>query len=88
MELNSVYTLANVINESIMKNVLDKSILNDMVLTIKVAPNILYGIDKEFYRMSHDDNIEGFIHKDKVLAKINAINFVFESNNIEEKSTN
>lgn len=85
MELNSVYTLANVINESIMKGELDKSILEDLIIDIKVAPNILYGIDKEFYRLSHEDSTEGFKHTNKVNAKINAINFVFEA--IEKKPT-
>ena len=75
MELNDIYKFANAINEGIMKGEIDKEILNDMSIKVKVAPNILYGIDKEFYRMSHDDSIEGFEHTNKVVAKINAITF-------------
>lgn len=85
MELKNVYTIANSINESIMKGELDKSVLNDLVMTVKVAPNILYGIDKEFYRISHNDTTEGFKHTNKVVAKIDSINFVFESIEINNK---
>lgn len=79
MELNDAYILSNIINEKINEGVLDKSVLDNLTVGVAVTPTILYGIDKEFYRISHDDSLEGFKHAPKVFAKIDGINFVFES---------
>ena len=79
MELNDAYLLANVLNEKINDGTLDKEILNNIAINVNVSPSILYGIDKEFYRISHDDSTEGFKHTAKVMARIDNVHFEFSS---------
>lgn len=82
MELNDAYLIANVLNEKINDGTLNKDILNNITININVSPSILYGIDKEFYRISHEDSMEGFKHTSKIMARIDNINFVFSSKEV------
>ena len=56
MELRHIYKLSDIINESILENKIPKEILKDTVINVKVSPTTLYGIDKEFYRLTHDNS--------------------------------
>ena len=47
-------------------------------MVIKFITDILYGIDKEFYRLSHDDSTEGFEHKSEIKVKIDNVNFIID----------
>ena len=38
-------------------------------------PTVFYGIDKEFYYMTHNNSYEGFVHSEMVNAKINGVKF-------------
>lgn len=78
MDLNNVYALTNSINEEVVKGNLNKNDLNDIVISVLVEPNILYGIDKEFYRISHEGSSDGFTHTSEVRAKLDRINFIFK----------
>lgn len=80
MGLDEVYVLATILNDKINDGTLTKDILKDISIKINVTPSVLYSIDKEFYRISHNDSIEGFKHTNKVEAKIDNVSFVFESN--------
>lgn len=79
MELNDAYLLTNILNEKINDGTLNKELLNNITIVVNVTPSILYGIDKEFYRISHEDSMEGFKHTQKVAARIDNVNFVFET---------
>ena len=49
-----------------------------MYIHIQVNPDILYGIDKEFYRLSHDNSTEGFEHKSEIKVKLDSVNFIID----------
>ena len=70
MNLDNIYAISNAINEQIIQGKIKKEQLEDMYIHIQVNPDILYGIDKEFYRLSHDDSTEGFEHKSEIKVKI------------------
>lgn len=78
MDLKTVYSIATKINESILNNGFNKSVLSDIEVHIKVSPSQLYGIDRELYRLAHDGNVDGFVHTNKVKADIDRVRFVFE----------
>ena len=63
MNLDNIYTISNAINEQIIEGKLEKGQLEDMYMHSQVNSDILHGIDKEFYRLSHDDSTERFEHK-------------------------
>ena len=84
MGVDEAYLLSNIINEKVNDGTLNKEVLENIVITVNVAPAILYGIDKEFYRISHEGTTEGFKHTSKVAARIDNVRFVF--NSTEEKS--
>ena len=75
MELRHIYKLSDIINESILENKIPKEILKDTVINVKVSPTTLYGIDKEFHRLTHDNSDEGFKHSDTVEATISNVHF-------------
>lgn len=75
MDLNDVYNISNALIEKIEKGELKIKTLDNLTITISVAPHILYGIDKEFYRLTHDGETEGFVHKEEVEANINGVKF-------------
>lgn len=84
MELNDVYSIANAINESIMKGDIKPKTLEDFTIEVKVSPTILYGIDKEFYRLSHENDVSGFEHGDEVNAVIDNIKFRFVKSKVQQ----
>lgn len=75
MELRHIYKIANILKESVLKEQLPKSVLKDMTITVNVSPTTSYGIDKEFYRMTHNDSDEGFVHSKNIDATISDVNF-------------
>jgi len=80
MELRHIYKLADVINEAILEEKLPKEIRNDISIVVNVSPTTVYGIDKEFYRLTHNDNDDGFVHSKDIDATISNVKF-----NIREK---
>ena len=76
MELRHIYTIA--MN---LKNIFDTDDLvgadiSDIELNVKLSPSTLYGIDREFYRQTHDGSIDGFVHNKKIDANIDNVHFV------------
>ena len=79
MELNDLYVIATGINEKVENGELNKDKLNDIEIVVSVTPTILYGIDKEFYRLSNDDNTDGFEPSEEVSATIDDVRFLIKS---------
>ena len=47
-----------------------------MAVTMEFIPSTYYGIDKEFYYMTHNNSYEGFVHSPNlVTATVNGIKF-------------
>ena len=75
MELRHLYTLSELIKEKVGNQDLPDDILDRMEIKI-IFPNVtFYGIDKEFYYLTHNNNYEGFVHSEVVNAKINGVKF-------------
>lgn len=86
MDLKSIFTLSDVIKKNIDDGELPKETTDDMVISIMLPPQIFYGVDKEFYYMTHGNSYDGFVHStDMVTANINGISFNFYPKNEEEK---
>lgn len=85
MELRHLYTLSEMINDKIGKNELPMDILDKMEIKMMFSPTTFYGIDKEFYYLTHNNSYEGFVHSEVVNAKINGVKFNIQSEQIEEK---
>ena len=75
MELRHIYKLADIINESILEEKLPKDVRNDITIVVNVSPTTAYGIDKEFYRLTHDNSDEGFVHSKDIDASISNVKF-------------
>jgi hypothetical protein len=76
MELRHLYSLSEMICDGIEKDVLPKDIKDNIEITMSFSPTTFYGIDKEFYYITHDNSYEGFEHsKDMVTATVNGIKF-------------
>ena len=75
MELRHIYKLADIINESILEEKLPKDVRNDITIVVNVSPTTAYGIDKEFYRLTHDNNDDGFVHSKDIDASISNVKF-------------
>lgn len=76
MELRHIYGIAKAINESIKEKDLKNVIFNDLVVDVKVSPVTHYGIDREFYRQTHNNNEEGFRRtSDIITANVDGVNF-------------
>lgn len=84
MELRHIYTLSELIREKIDKDDLPKDVMDKMEITMKFPPITFYGIDKEFYYMTHNNSYEGFVHSEVVNATINGIKFVLLPETIEK----
>ena len=54
---------------------LPEEILDKMEIKMVFKPTVFYGIDKEFYYMTHNNSYEGFVHSEMVNAKINGVKF-------------
>lgn len=83
MELRHIYKIADIINEAILEEKLPKDVRNDFSIVVNVSPTTAYGIDKEFYRLTHNNSDDGFIHSKNIDATISNIKF-----NIQEKVEN
>ena len=75
MELRHIYKLADIINESILEEKLPKDVRNDITIVVNVSPTTAYGIDKEFYRLTRDNNDDGFVHSKDIDASISNVKF-------------
>ena len=76
MNLDNIYAISNAINEQVIQGKIKKEQLEDMYIHIQVNPDILYGIDKEFYRLSHDDSTEGFEGRSEIDVKLDGVKFI------------
>jgi hypothetical protein len=85
MELRHLYTLSEMINDKIGKNELPMDILDKMEIKMIFSPTTFYGIDKEFYYLTHNSSYEGFVHSEVVNAKINGVKFNIQPEQIEAK---
>lgn len=73
--------LSELIRKNIDSNELPKEMLDNMEITIKFDPTTYYGIDKEFYFLTHNKSYDGFVHsEDLVTATVNGIKFNILSN--------
>ena len=76
MELRDLYKLYELIKENVDNGNLPKEILTDMNITLQFNPSTYYGIDKEFYYMTHNNSYKGFAHsEDLVTATVNGVKF-------------
>lgn len=76
MGLKEIYILSDLIQKSIKKEDLPKEIKENMVIHMQFPPATCYGIDKEFYYMTHNNSYEGFVHSPElVTATVNGIKF-------------
>ena len=87
MSLRDIYTLSEIIHIKTKVGDLPNEILNNMEIKLEFDPATFYGIDKEFYYMTHKNSYEGFIHSQVVKANVNGVNFVIvpKEKNDEEK---
>ena len=71
-----MYKLSELIKENVDKGNLPKEILTDMEISLRFNPPTYYGIDKEFYYMTHNNSYEGFVHSENlVTATVNSVKF-------------
>lgn len=76
MELRHLYKLSEIICEKIENGELPNEMKDDMQVTMEFIPSTYYGIDKEFYYMTHNNSYEGFVHSPNlVTATVNGIKF-------------
>ena len=76
MELRDLYKLSELIKENVDNGNLPKEILTDMEISLQFNPQTYYGIDKEFYYMTHNKSYEEFVHSENlVTATVNSIKF-------------
>lgn len=75
MELRHLYILSDIIRQNVEKENLPNEIYDKTEITMKFSPTTFYGIDKEFYKLTHNGSYEGFVHSEEVNATINGIRF-------------
>lgn len=75
MELRHLYTLSEMIKEKVDSEDLPEDILDKMEIKMVFNPTTFYGIDKEFYYITHNNSYDGFVHSEMVNAKINGVKF-------------
>lgn len=86
MELRHIYGIANAINKAF-EDEGWKDNRDDLMISVMVSPTTHYGIDKEFYRQTHDGSIEGFERSDELIfANIDGIVFKIVNKKTEEKN--
>lgn len=86
MELRHLYTLSELIVEKIEKGEFPKEMKDDIEITMQFIPTTFYGIDKEFYYLTHDNSYDGFEHsKELVTATVNGIKFKIIPKQIEKE---
>ena len=76
MELRDLYKLSELIKENVDNGNLPQEIVKDMEISLQFNPSTYYGIDKEFYYMTHNNSYEGFVHSENlVTATVNSVKF-------------
>ena len=86
MELRDLYKLSELIKENVDNGNLSKEILTNMEISLQFNPLTYYGIDKEFYYMTHNNSYEGFVHSENlVTATVNGVKFNILSKKKEEE---
>ena len=76
MELRHLYMLSELIKDKIDKKDLPDELSDNMEIILKYDPVTYYGIDKEFYYMTHNNSYNGFVHsEDEINAVVNDIKF-------------
>ncbi len=89
MELRHLYKLSEIIMENVNNGNLPEDILSNMEISLRFNPQIYYGIDKEFYFMTHNNSYDGFIHSaDLVTARVNGVKFNISQEKETEKKEN
>ena len=87
MELRDLYKLSELIKENVDNGNLPKEILTNMEISLQFSPLTYYGIDKEFYYMTHNNSYKGFAHsEDLVTATVNGVKFNILSKKKEEEN--
>ena len=82
-----MYKLSELIKENVDNGNLPKEILTDMEISLQFNPQTYYGIDKEFYYMTHNKSYEGFVHSENlVTATVNGVKFNILSKKKEEEN--
>ena len=76
MELRDLYKLSELIKENVDNGNLPQEMVKDMEISLQFNPSTYYGIDKEFYYMTHNKSYEGFVHSENlVTATVNSVKF-------------
>ncbi len=76
MELRDLYKLSELIKENVDNGNLPQEIVKDMEISLQFNPSTYYGIDKEFYYMTHNNSYDGFVHSENlVTATVNSVKF-------------
>lgn len=76
MGLKDLYTISELLGASITKGEFDEDFKESALITLTIDPVKYYGIDKEFYYMTHGNTYKGFQHsKEFINATINGIKF-------------
>lgn len=78
MELRHIYKLSEEIGNLFNSDEMIGANSDDILVEVNLTPQTLYAIDKEFYRMTHNGETEGFNHSDVIEAKIGNINFLLK----------
>ena len=82
-----MYKLSELIKENVDNGNLPKEILTNMEISLQFSPLTYYGIDKEFYYMTHNNSYEGFVHSENlVTATVNGVKFNILSKKKEEEN--
>ena len=75
MELRDLYILSELIRKNVDNGDLTPEVLEKAEIHITFTPITFYGVDKEFYYMTHNNSYDGFSHSDIVNATINGVKF-------------
>ena len=76
MELRDLYKLSELIKENVDNGNLPQEMVKDMEISLQFNPSTYYGIDKEFYYMTHNNSYDGFVHSENlVTATVNSVKF-------------
>ena len=63
IDLNKIYTVTAALNRLVADGTLTQDDVSDNIsIKVIVPPQTHYGIDKEFYRQSNNNNLQGFEH--------------------------
>ena len=85
MELRHLYTLSELIRKKVDADELPKDMLEKTEIKMVFDPVTFYGIDKEFYYMTHNNSYKGFVHSEVVNAVVNGVKFLILPGEKEEE---